>query len=169
MLLSELRVLSEKTDVLEKSEVEKFKKYYQQVPTSKFLTKELIKIAKNTGHKLFDSHPSGLTWAKGEPEIKETNMLKRLEDDMNSLGADDTLLDYFEVGTFEFVFFPSTPKKAFDASGLTNLLDPKLIDKDGNIYLMDNTDSPPLLSIIKPNFVKKDFNKAKKFLQLKNS
>jgi len=152
---------------LTSEDISKFEKVYNEIPSSKYSTSELITLAKKVGHKLFDSHSSGLIWGVGKTEVKKTNTLKRLEEDIENMGSDSVDFQFFNVGTFEFVFFPSSTEKAFDASDHVRLTDPKLVDKDGNIYLMDNTDTP-LLTIMKPNLDKKDFKKAKMFLDKRN-
>lgn len=124
-------------------------------PITKFNNKDLAIIAKKVGHQLFDKHPSGLIWGSGKVEIIKINTFELIKEEVEILGDKAT----GDIGTFEFVFFPSNQTgidPGMKATNIINLIkdEKKIKDIDGNIYLCDNSDTPQI-RIVKPN-VKSD-------------
>lgn len=124
------------------------------MPTTAFSKAELEVAAKKTGEVLFSKHRSGLIWG-GNTRIKKTNTLKLFKELVANQGEDAEL----QIGTFQFVFFPSGNKKPLDGSDTLNLVKDtrKLQDKDGNIYLCDNTNDT-LILIVKPVIEPKQYD-----------
>lgn len=121
------------------------------LPTTKYSKSELERIAKKAGEKLYSSHRSGLIWG-GNTTVEKTNTLRIAKEYVNSVGDHALDINMFCVATFEYAFKPST------GAGIDAADDPKynlvtgvnkLIDVDGNIYLVDNTDDT-VIRIVKP-------------------
>lgn len=120
------------------------------LPTTKFSNKELETAAKKAGHSLFDKHRSGLLWG-GNTKVEKTNTYRILKELVENVGEDAGMFEFFGAGDFEFVFMPSTGKGVDSSGRMHNFVTDahKMADKDGNIYLCDNTDET-LIRVVKP-------------------
>lgn len=83
--------------------------------------KELLKIAKAAGEKLYGSSHTGLVFD---------------DEGFNIFSAKEMLdnSDFDVVDTYDYVFFPSTGE-GLDAADDKKIMDPSIRDKDGHLYL----------------------------------
>lgn len=112
------------------------------LPTTTFTKHQLYNAAKLAGERLYADQE--FVWGSKshrEAGFQEINTYRLIKEHAETLGEDARDVVMFVVPTFSYAFFPSRPGEGIDtAESMSLVLDwRRLVDSDGNVYLVDNT------------------------------